>query len=149
MLWTQNNTYSLAENQLLSYFIGPIVPSKVIQSMSSIYWKWNSQKNATYAFFCECIWVKPSCKSITTKKEALLRVTIFSFSAQTHFQWECMGHFYTSIKSTIFKIVRRLDTTWNFARSITTHSSTEPHTLYPDVSIPEYIMTTAGGRSYC
>ena len=36
-------------------------------------------------FFCECIWVKPSCKSIITTKEALLRSTVFSFSAQTHF----------------------------------------------------------------
>ena len=26
-------------------------------------------------------------------REALLRSTVFSFSAQTRFQWECMGHF--------------------------------------------------------
>ena len=29
-------------------------------------------------FFCECIWVKPSCKSMITKKEALLRLTILT-----------------------------------------------------------------------
>ena len=45
-------------------------------------------------FFCECIWVK----SIFTTKEALLRFAVFSFSGQTHFQWECYGHFYDSIK---------------------------------------------------
>ena len=66
---------------------------------------------------------------------------MFLFWAQTHFQWECMAHCYASIKIAIFKTLRRLDTTGNFARSITrisTHSSAEPHTLYPDVSIPEY-----------
>ena len=93
-------------------------------------------------FFCECICVKPSCKSIITMKEALWRFTLLSFSAQTRFQWECMGHFYASIKNAIFKTLRRLGTTWNFARSITsvsTHRSAEPHTLYPDVLIPEYV----------
>ena len=91
-------------------------------------------------FFCELLWVKPSCKSIITRKEALLRLTVFSFLAQAHFQWDCMGHFfYTSIKIAIFETLRRLDTTWNFA-----------HSVY--VSIPEYVwaaMTTAKGRSYC
>ena len=70
-------------------------------------------------FFCECIWVKPSCKSMITMKEAFLRFTVFLFSGQTHFQWECYGHFYDSIKISIFKTVRRLDTTWIFAHSIT------------------------------
>ena len=94
-------------------------------------------------FFYECIWVKPSCKSIIIKKEALLRFTVFSFSAQIHFQWECYGHFYTSIKICIFKTLRRLDTTWDSARSITrvsTRSSTEPHTIYSataNVSCPK------------
>ena len=73
--------------------------------------------------FCECIWVKPSCKSIITMKEALLRFTVFSFSGQTHFQWECYGH--NSIKISIFKTVRSLDTTWNFAGSITRVSTHE------------------------
>ena len=36
-------------------------------------------------FFCECIWVKPSCKSIITTKDALLRFTVFSFLGQTLF----------------------------------------------------------------
>ena len=31
-------------------------------------------------------------------KEALLKFTVFSCSSQTHFQWECYGHFYDSIK---------------------------------------------------
>ena len=69
-----------------------------------------------FFFFCECPRVKPSCKSIITMKEALLRLTIFSFSAQTRFQWECYGHFYASIKIAILKTLRR--TIWNFAHSI-------------------------------
>ena len=82
--------------------------------------------------FCECIWVKPVCKSIIMRKKALLRFNTFSFSDLTHFQWECYGH-YASIKIAIFKTVRMLDTIWNFARGITrvsTHRSTEQHTLY-------------------
>ena len=51
---------------------------------------------------CECIW------------------------GQTDFQWECYGHFYNSIKICIFKTVRSLDTTWNFAGSIT-RVSTHQH----------------------
>ena len=69
-------------------------------------------------FFCECTWVKPLYKSIITTKEALLRLTVFSFSGQTHFQWEYQGHFRDSIKFATFKTLRRLNTTWNFARSI-------------------------------
>ena len=38
---------------------------------------------------------------------------------------QCKGNFYTSIKISIFKILRRLDTTWNFAHRIT--SSTHVH----------------------
>ena len=76
-------------------------------------------------FFGECIQVKPSCKSIIMMKEALSRLTVFSFSPQTHFQWECYMHFYTSIKIAIFKTVRRLDITWNFACSITRVSAHE------------------------
>ena len=66
--------------------------------------------------FCECIWFKSSCKSIITMKEALLRFTVIT---------KCYGHFYTSIKISIFKTLRRLDTTWNFARSITRVSTHE------------------------
>ena len=66
------------------------------------------------------------CKSIITMKEALLRFTVVSFSAQAHFQWECTRHFYDSIKITIFKTQRRHDTTWNFAHSIT-RVSTHKH----------------------
>ena len=74
-----------------------------------------------------------SSKSIISTKEPLLRSTVFSFSAQTHFQWECTGHFYASIKIAISKTLRRLETTWNFARSTTrvsTHSSTEPPQIH-------------------
>ena len=53
------------------------------------------------------------------------RFTIFSFSAQTHFKWECMGQISDSIKITIVKTLRRLDTTWNFACSITGVSTHE------------------------
>ena len=62
-------------------------------------------------FICECTRVKPSCKRIITMKEALLRFTVFLFSGQTHFQWECYGHFYNSIIISMFKTVRSLDTT--------------------------------------
>ena len=58
-------------------------------------------------------------------KEALLRFTVFVFSGQTHSQWECYGHFYDSIKIAIFKTLRSLDTTWNFACSITRVSTHE------------------------
>ena len=61
----------------------------------------------------------------TAACEALLRFTVFSFSAQTYFQWECMGHFYDSIKISIFITLRRLDSTWNFAGSITRVSAHE------------------------
>ena len=69
-------------------------------------------------FFCECVRVKPSCKSIVTTKEALLRFTIVSFSGKFIFNG-VLGHSYTGIKIAIFETLRRLDTTWNFAHSIT------------------------------
>ena len=83
-------------------------------------------------FFCECIWVKPSCKILITTKEALLRFAVFSFSGQTHFEWECLGQISDSIKITVFKTLSRLDTTWNFARTITrlsTHKHGQNHCL--------------------
>ena len=58
-------------------------------------------------------------KAWLRRKRHFLRLTLFSFSAQTNCQWECMGHIYDSIKICIFQTVRRLDTTWNFVRSIT------------------------------
>ena len=66
-------------------------------------------------FFCECTRVKPLCQSIIMMKEVLLIFTVFSFLGRTHFQWECYGYFRGSIKISIFKTLRRLDTTWNFA----------------------------------
>ena len=85
--------------------------------------KHSPECNLGFFFFYECIWVKPSCKGIFTMKEALLRLTVFLFSTQTHFQWECMRHFYASIKISISKTPGRLDTTWNFARSINLKSA--------------------------
>lgn len=43
------------------------------------------------------MWVKPLFKSLITTKEALSGFTVFSFSAQTHFQWESYGHFYSTV----------------------------------------------------
>ena len=43
---------------------------------------------------------------------------------QANFQWNA-GHSYASIKFAIFKTLRRLDTTWKFARSITRVSTHE------------------------
>ena len=34
-----------------------------------------------------------------------LRLTVFSFSGQTHFQWESYGQSYDSIKIAIFKLL--------------------------------------------
>ena len=75
-------------------------------------------------FICVWIWVKPLCKSIITTKEALLRFTVVSFSGKLIFNG-VRGHFYASIKITIFKTLRSLDTTWNFACSITRVSTHE------------------------
>ena len=81
------------------------------------------------SFFCVNVkrvkWVKHSCKSIITMKEALLTFTVVSFSGPTHFQWECLGQISDSIKIAIFKTLRKLDTTWNFACSITRVSTHE------------------------
>ena len=71
-------------------------------------------------FICECIWVK----SIITTKESLLRFTVVLFLGKLIFNG-VQGHFSASIKITIFKTLRRLDTTWNFARSITRVSTNE------------------------
>ena len=72
--------------------------------------------------------VNESNLHVKAKQLRLLRFTvIFVFKnqatqfskGQTHLQWECYGHFYNSIKISIFKTLRKLDTTWNFAGSIT------------------------------
>ena len=80
-----------------------------------------------HQLFWECICVEPSCKSIITRKEALLRSTIVLFSGQTRFQWECLGQIRSSLKIVIFKRLRSLDTTWNFACTITRVSTHEHH----------------------
>ena len=80
---------------------------------SSSLFKVKRSPKCNLGLFCKCIWVKPTRQSIITTKEPLLRFTIFSFSGQTHFQWECYRHFYAS------------NTTWNFARSITRVSTHE------------------------
>ena len=59
-------------------------------------------QNTTEAF-CECIWVKPSCKSIIMMKEELLRFTAFSFSGQTHFSGSATGTFTIASKSVFLK----------------------------------------------
>ena len=69
-------------------------------------------------------WVKPSWKSIITMKEALLWLTVFSFLGQTHFNGSATGTFMIMI-IWLFKTSRRLDTAWNFARSITRVSTHE------------------------
>ena len=88
-----------------------------------------------FLFICEG--VKPVCKSIITTKEVFWRLTVFSLLDQTHFQWECMGHLYSITKITIFKTLRRLDTTWNFAHNITRvstheHEHWEPFFVYTE-----------------
>ena len=75
-------------------------------------------------FLCNLIWVKPLCKSIITMKETLSRFTVILFLGKLIFNGG-QGHFYTSIKIIIFKIQRRLDTTWNFAHNITRVSTHE------------------------
>ena len=61
---------------------------------------------------CDWIWVKTSCKSIITMREALQRFTVVLFLGKLIFSG-VQGHFYA-----IFKTLRRLDTTWNFARRV-------------------------------
>ena len=51
-------------------------------------------------FICDWIWVKPSCKCIITKKEALLRFIVVSFSGKLIFDG-VQGHSYASIKIAI------------------------------------------------
>ena len=72
-------------------------------------------------FICESIWVKTLCNCA---KAALLRFTVVLFSGKLIFNG-VLGHSYASIKITIFKTPRGLDTTWNFARSITRVSTHE------------------------
>ena len=57
-------------------------------------------------------------------KDALLRFTVVSFSGKLIFNG-LQGHFYVSIKIAIFKTIRRLDTTWSCAHSITRVSTYE------------------------
>ena len=83
-------------------------------------------------------WVKPSCES---EKGTFKIDHIFVFGSNSFSVGVLRA--LASIKIVIFKPLRRLDTTWNFTRSITrvsTHSSTGPHALYPDVSIPEWVV---------
>ena len=75
-------------------------------------------------FICECLWVKHRCKSIITMKEAFLRFTIVSFSCKLIFNG-VLGNSHDSIKIAIFKTLRGLDSTWNFAPSITRVSTQE------------------------
>ena len=76
-------------------------------------------------FFCECTRVRPAYKSIIKMKAPLFRFTVFLFSGQNHFQWECYGHLSNRIKIALFKTLRRLDTTWSFAHGITRVSTHE------------------------
>ena len=59
-------------------------------------------------------------------KEALIRFTVVSFSGKLIFNG-VQGHSYASIKIAIFKAVRRLDTTLNFAYI---HSQIKPGLLF-------------------
>uniref|UniRef100_A0A671YJF1 Complement C3-like n=1 Tax=Sparus aurata TaxID=8175 RepID=A0A671YJF1_SPAAU len=63
-------------------------------------------------------------RDIITTKEALLRFTVVSFLGKLIFNG-VQGHFYASIKISIFKTLRMLDTTRNFAHSITRVSTCE------------------------
>ena len=73
---------------------------------------------------CECIWVKPLCKSIITKKKGTYRSFVFG---QANFKRSAAGArtFVRCIKIAIFKTPRRLHTTWNFTHSISRVSTHE------------------------
>ena len=102
-----------------------ISPTQDTHTHKSIeYIKVKLKPKSNLGFICECIWVKPLCKSTITTKETLLRFTVVSFSGKLIFIG-VQGHFYASIKIAIFKALRRPDTTWNFARSITRVSTHE------------------------
>ena len=48
-------------------------------------------------------WVKASCKRMIMPKEALLRLTILSFSRQNQFKWHARGTFVMASKSPFLK----------------------------------------------
>ena len=100
-------------------FLRPSTLIKVFQFLSfKVSIKVNLSPKSNQGFIWDGIWVKLSCKSIITMKEVLLKFTVVSFLGKLIFNG-VQGHFYASIKITIFKTLRRNDTTWNFARSIT------------------------------
>ena len=94
-----------------------------LRSSTLLHLKWNSRQS-NQGFICDWTWVKSLCKSIITTKEALLRFTVVLFLGKLIFNG-VQGHFYTSIKIAFVKTLRRLDTTWNFACSITRVSTHE------------------------
>ena len=59
--------------------------NKQVYNKAKTYFKVQLSPKCNLGFFCECM----SQTFIISTKEALLRLTIFSFSGQTHFKWEC------------------------------------------------------------
>ena len=80
-------------------------------------------------FFCECIWVKPSCKSIITTKEAILRLTVVSFLGKLIFNG-VLGHSYTSINPWVS--IPECDLTGR--RVMVDHSSSRPVRSHSGIS---------------
>ena len=53
--------------------------------------------------FCECTRVKCSFKTIITMKAPLLRLTVFSFEGQNHFQWSAGANTMLALKLLFLK----------------------------------------------
>ena len=81
-----------------------------------------SQKS-NQGFICDWIWVKHLCKRIITTKEALFRFNVVLFSGKLIFNVSCISQLLL-IKTAIFKTLRMLDTTWNFAYGLYTWTRT-------------------------
>ena len=93
------------------------------QSINSNQLKVKLSPKCNRGSFCECTQVEPSFESIIMTKALLLSLSVFSFLGPNNFQWSAWSKSYVS--NAIFKTLRSLDTTWNFARSITRVSTHE------------------------
>ena len=92
--------------------------------LTTPHFKWNSHQNATEAFFVDVYESNLHVKHNDDERGTFKIYRIFVFGSSSFSQ--CKEHFYISIKITILKTVRRLDTTWIFACN-TTRVSTQEH----------------------
>ena len=68
--------------------------------------KWNSCQKSNQCFMCECIWVKPLCKSIITTKKGTFKIYRSFVFGQANFQWSATGTLTLTSKSLFLKTGR-------------------------------------------